>query len=221
MNTSRLIGIILALVIFSLAGHRVQAQTPDEKMTPEQKQKLHYESQKQELELKARKQMLEQQQMEQEMKMKQIEIEFAERAEAMEDMRERERTRVYVRSSGENEPIYLPAMYGHGNQTQLTLRNSFRGGSDSSKGKFDVDESTGYIRCMINGKVTSGSIIIFIEYPDGTVFKKLTINSSAEISYNQSLTIKEGEEDKYIGAWGYEVHVRKAEGNYMLQVSTN
>lgn len=212
MKTLRTPGIIIALVIFSLTGHRAQAQS----QIPQSQ-----EQQARELELEARKQMLEQQKMQQEMKMKQMEIEFAERAEVIDDMRKREKARVYIRSSGDDEPIYFQSMYGQGNQTQLTLRNSFRGGSDSSEGEFDVDESTRYIRCLINGKVTSGEITIYVEYPDGSTFKNLTINSSAEISYTQSLTIKEGEEDKYTGTWSYKVIVEDAEGNYMLQISTN
>ena len=108
-----------------------------------------------------------------------------------------------------------------GTQTQLTLRNSFRGGSDSSKGDFDVDESVGYIRCMINGKVRSGEIYIKVEYPDGKTFKELTINSSAEISFSQSLSIKEEEKKKYVGSWNYEVKADNAEGSYTLQIQTH
>ena len=76
---------------------------------------------------------------------------------------------------------------------------------------------------MINGKVKSGEIQIIVKYPNGKEFKNLTINSAAEISYSQSLTLKEGEEskDKYIGTWNYEVKATFAEGNYMLQMMTH
>jgi len=224
MKTTRTIGIILALVIFSLAGHRAEAQSQE----PQQDQ---YEDQEKELELEARRQRLKQEQLEremnmkqkqleQEMKMKQMEIEFAERASQMVDARERERARIYVRSSGDDEPYFIP-FDSNRNQTQLTLRNTFRGGTDSSTGEFDVDETTRSIRCMINGKVNAGEIRIVVKYPNGKLFRDMTINSSAEISFNQSLTINEEEGDKYIGSWKYEVSAEKAEGNYMLQISTN
>ena len=67
----------------------------------------------------------------------------------------------------------------------------------------------------------SGEIRIKVQMPDGQVFRDMTINSSAEISFHQTLTIKEGEGDKYIGSWKYTVVAEKAEGNYMLQISTN
>jgi hypothetical protein len=115
---------------------------------------------------------------------------------------------------------YLMGSFGQGNQSQLTLRNSFNGGSDTSKGEFDVDKEVRNFRCLISGKVKSGEISIQIKYPDGKMFKDLTINSSAEISFSQSLIIKEGEENKYVGSWKYQVTGREAEGNYILQIMT-
>jgi hypothetical protein len=106
-------------------------------------------------------------------------------------------------------------------QSQLTLRNTFQGGSDTSQGTFEVEEETRRFRCMINGKVRSGTITIKISYPGGKSFKDLTINSSAEVSFSQVLNISEGKGDKYIGEWEYEVKADKAEGTYMLQISTN
>jgi hypothetical protein len=136
----------------------------------------------------------------------------------MEDMRERERSRVYIRTTGDE---VNPFIFSSGNQSQLTLRNSFNGGSDTSKGEFEVASGTRNFRCMINGKVRSGSILVRVLYPNGKVFRELTINSSAEIFYNQSLNIKEEEEDQYTGSWKYEVIADRAEGNYMLTISTN
>ncbi len=74
---------------------------------------------------------------------------------------------------------------------------------------------------MISGKVRAGEIIIKVLYPGGKVFKELTITSSAEITFTQSLTINEGSGDKYVGSWTYEVRAEKAEGNYTLAISTN
>lgn len=148
---------------------------------------------------------------------REIEIRARESARSSRSARSKESARISVRYP---DGVYVTT-YDDGNHSQLTLRNSFRGGSDTSKGEFDVESDVRHIRCMISGKVSSGEIYILIEYPGGKVFKELTINSSAEISYSQSLSIKEGQENKYVGSWKYEVKAEKAEGSYMLQIQTN
>ena len=171
-----------------------------------------------EAEMKAKKEMLEQEQ-----KMRQMEIMYSDQARAAESQaRVASRARSSYRSStGVNvEPFVVP-VFEQSNQSQLTLRNTFNNSSESSKGEFDVGEDTRHFRIMISGKVSSGEIQIFISYPDGKAFKDLTINSAAEVTFSQSLTIKEGQEAKYIGAWKYQVNPKQAEGNYMLQISTH
>jgi len=182
-------------------------------------------------EIKARKEMLDKQQQEmkeQQLKMQEMEKHYRDQAIEFERQhrelgRENESIRVVKPGSGTYrypDGQYLMGSYGQGNQSQLTLRNSFNGGSDTSKGEFDVDKEVRNFRCLISGKVKSGEISIQIKYPDGKMFKDLTINSSAEISFSQSLTIKEGEENKYAGSWKYQVTAREAEGNYILQIMT-
>ena len=208
MKTIRIFSSLLFIVMFLTAGFTLQAQQTEDELAKEKQLQ-----EKQLQEIQARKEMLEEQQDE----MRDMERHYAEQARA----RESSRVKAFYRSSEHfDEPFVAPMLY-QGNQSQLTLRNSFRGGSDSSKGDFQVEKDTRHFRCMINGKVNSGEIFIKIQYPGGKVFKELTINSSAEISFNQSLTIKEGEEDKYLGTWKYEIKATKAEGNYMLQISTN
>jgi len=58
-------------------------------------------------------------------------------------------------------------------------------------------------------------------YPGGKVFKNLSITSSAEISFSQSLSISEEDQKKYVGSWTYEVTADKAEGSYNLSFMTN
>jgi hypothetical protein len=179
--------------------------------------------------MKARKEMLEKQHMEQkeqEALMRKYEIQFSEQSDEIEEgaraaAREASRARVYVRSSGDEPSAYFFSTDDSRSQSQLTLRNSFSGGSDSSKGEFDVESDTRQFRCMISGKVRSGEIIIKLMYPGGKVFKELTINSSAEVTYSQTLSIKEDAQEKYVGSWTYEVKAEKAEGNYTLSISTN
>ncbi|MEZ5069387.1 MAG: hypothetical protein R2751_00085 [Bacteroidales bacterium] len=107
------------------------------------------------------------------------------------------------------------------NSSQLILRNTFKGGTDTSEGEFEVEDGTQRFRCMINGRVRSGEITIRVKYPNGKVFKELTITSSAEVTFNQSNTIGDEQKDKYTGTWSYSVKADKADGNYMLQISTN
>jgi hypothetical protein len=60
-----------------------------------------------------------------------------------------------------------------------------------------------------------------VEYPDGKPFKELTINSSADINFSQSISIEEDKADKYVGSWTYVIKADEAEGSYMLQIMTN
>ncbi len=194
--------ILLALLVMLMTGFNLQAQNVSSQEAEKKAQ--------QEKEMQMKKQQLELEQ-----KTADLRRVYAEQA------RSSSRARSSYRSSGSNDktPYYIP-LYGQENQSQLTLRNSFRGGSDTSSGEFDVDESTRHIRCTINGKVRSGKISIKVLYPGGKVFKDLTITSSAEISFSQSLTIKEEAKKKYIGAWKYEVKAEEAEGSYMLSIMT-
>lgn len=107
------------------------------------------------------------------------------------------------------------------NQTRLTLRNTFNGGSESTTGNFDVEADSRYFKCTISGKVREGEINITLYYPGGKVFKEFTIDSSAEITFSQSISFQEGNSDKYIGSWEYEIEAKEAIGHYSLSVSNN
>lgn len=172
-----------------------------------------------EQEMQEKKKMLEEQQEQ----MRQWEVQFREQQKDLEE-RARDAARVRARSSA---PYVLPdgefyfAAPNRGSQSQLTLRKNFEGTTNVSKGNFEVDENIRQLRCMINGSVDVGEIAIAIEYPDGKLFKELVINSSADINYSQSISIKEDEAKKYVGSWSYTIKANKAEGHYMLQISTN
>ena len=217
MKTIKLFSAVL-LGLFLLGGSSLYAQDKEADRKAAQ-----------EKEMQAKKEMLDKQHKElkhQEEMMRIHEIEFAEQsaimeARARESAREASRAKVYVTSTGDEGHSYFFGPAERGSQSQLTLRNSFNGGSDSSMGEFDVDTDTRQFRCMISGKVRAGEIIIRVLYPGGKVFKELTITTSAEITFSQSLTINEGSGDKYVGSWTYEVRAEKAEGNYTLSISTN
>lgn len=199
----RILPITLSLL---LLGTVAMAQTLEEKKAMEAEKKAKQEQIEQQ-----RKQMKEQQ-------LKTIELEKAHEAQS----RAREAARVYSRSSGfADEPSYFIYSGGQENHSQLTIRNSFKGETDASDGEFDVDESTTHIRCTINGKANSGKINIKVLYPGGKVFKDLSITSSAQISFSQSLSIKEEEKKKYVGSWSYKITADKAEGSYTLSFMTH
>ena len=203
----RILPISLSLL---LLGTVAMAQTTEEKKAMEAEKK----AKQGQIEMQ-RKQMKEQQ-------LKTIELEKAYAEQARSSSRAREAARVYSRSSGfGDEHSYFIYSGGQENQSQLTLRNTFKGESDTSDGTFDVDESTSHLRCMINGKARSGKINIKIKLPNGDIFKDLSITSSAEISFTQSLSIEEGKKKKYVGPWTYKVTADKAEGSYSLSIMTH
>jgi hypothetical protein len=210
MKTFTLFRIFSISLVLFLLGTAVNAQTKEEKAAMEAEMK----AKQAQIELQ-RKQMKEQQQ-------KTRELERLYREEAREASRARSTSRVFVPGTGiGDEPSYYIWSGGQENQSQLTIRNSFDGDTDTAEGEFDVDESTKHIRCTINGKANSGKINIKVLYPGGKVFKDLSITSSAQISFSQSLSIKEEEKKKYIGSWSYIITADKAEGSYTLSFMTH
>ena len=205
------------IFIFLLIGALMMAQSKEQDQKAEEQAAM-------EAELKAKKEMLEQQEQE----MKQLEFLYQDQSRSRErsarsSARSSSASRAYVVSSGDHSDYFVHSGFNQSTQTQLTLRNSFDGTSNSSKGQFEVDENTRHFRVMINGKVKSGEIRIIVDYPNGDTFKDLVINSAAEITFSQSVSISEEDQDpdKYIGDWNYKVIAEDAKGNYMLQIQTH
>jgi hypothetical protein len=215
MKNNRSFRFITALFLMLMTGLMVQAQNAPSQEA-QKKEKAEQEIKMKEMEMQLKKQHLEQEQ-----KMVEVERKYARQLERTSE-RDKERAIVYSRSSGINdEGSYFIQSYGQENQSQLTLRNSFSGETLSSDGEFEVDENTSKIRFTVNGKVRHGEINIKVLYPGGKVFKDLNINSSAQITFSQSLTIKEEEKKKYVGVWKYEVNTKTAEGSYMMSIQTH
>ena len=199
------------MFIFILVGSTAIAQQSNTDAEKAQK----------ETELKAKQELLElQRQQMKDQQAKTLELERAFAEQARESDRVRSTARVYSTGIAGDAPYFFVSG-DQDNQSSLTLRNSFNGTSDTSKGEFDVGESTRHIRCTINGKVRSGEITVKVLYPGGKVFKNLSITSSAEISFSQSLSISEEDQKKYVGSWTYEVTANKAEGSYNLSFMTH
>ena len=104
--------------------------------------------------------------------------------------------------------------------SQLSLSKSFDGKSSDNEGTFNVDKSVRHISLQLSGSVKEGAIEIIITLPDGDELKEITIDTSADIQFTQSIKISE-EEDKYYGQWEYSVESDEAVGYYRLSIRTN
>jgi len=220
MKTHTKLRILSSLAVLLVTGFMLQAQNQP---SQESQEKAEYEKQMQEkeMQLKQMEMQIRKQQLEQEKKMKELERVYEERARASERSSGRARSFVYTTPGGSEEgPIFIQS-WGQDSQSQLTLRNTFNGETISSDGEFDVEESASHIKFTANGKVRQGEISIKVFYPNGKVFKDFTINSSAQITYSQSMNIKEEEKKKFVGTWKYEVKTKSAEGSYMLSIVTH
>ena len=184
MKNKNILRSVTILLLLLMTGLVLQAQTQASK---ESQAKAEYEKQMREkdLQMKELEVQLKKQQMEWEMQMKKQQMEQEKNAAALERAHEvqvrssgnaRERSFVYTIPDGSDEGAYFIQSFGQESQSQLTLRNTFNGETISSDGEFDVDENTSHIRFTANGKVRQGEISIRVLYPDGKVFKALTIN---------------------------------------------
>ncbi|MBE9516983.1 MAG: hypothetical protein IMY68_00395, partial [Bacteroidetes bacterium] len=120
MKTQTIFRMLSLSLLFVLLGSVAKAQTKEEKKAKDAEMKAKQEQ----IEIQ-RKQMKEQQ-------LKTIELEHAYADQAREASRARSSARVYSRSSGYDEPSYFIYSGGQENQSQLTIRNSFDGETDSA-----------------------------------------------------------------------------------------
>lgn len=103
--------------------------------------------------------------------------------------------------------------------SQLSLSKSFDGQSIENSGSFVVDESVRHISFRLSGSVKEGEIEIVIALPDGDELKDITIDSSADIEFTQSIKISE-DDNRYYGEWEYSVGADEAKGHYRLSIQT-
>ena len=220
MKTHTKLRLLSFLALMVVTGFMLQAQTQS---SQESQAKAEYEKQMQEkeMQLKQMEMQMKKQQLEQQKKMQELERVYETRARESERSSGRARSYVYATPGGSDEGPFFIQSWGQDSQSQLTLRNTFNGETVSSDGEFDVDENTSHIRLTANGKVRQGEISIKVFYPNGKEFKDFTINSSAQITYSQSMNIKEEEKKKFVGTWKYEVKTKTAEGSYMLSIVTH
>ena len=103
--------------------------------------------------------------------------------------------------------------------SKLTLSKKFSGQSADKSGTFSIDEGSEKIRISISGRVEVGKITLALFLPDKKELTKLTIDDSADVSWSQSINIKEGDK-KYFGDWSFTVKAESVEGSYHLSIST-
>lgn len=103
--------------------------------------------------------------------------------------------------------------------SQLSLKKSFKGESLETVKKFSVTENSKMLKVDLVGKVESGSIMVTITKPDGSKFKSIEIDSSSDVNFEQTLSLKKSSAD-WIGDWQIKVKTRKANGDYRLNIVT-
>ena len=149
------------------------------------------------------------------------------RESARESAREASRpSRVYVTpdiefsefSYGDNSYFYSTGSSGEKN-SKLSLSKRYSGQSTDKTGTFQIEEGVSKIRLQISGSVAVGKISLELYLPGKKELKKLTIDDSADISWSQSINIKEGD-TKYFGEWTYVIKAVSVEGKYNMSIST-
>ncbi len=119
-------------------------------------------------------------------------------------------------SVGDN---YFMVSSSGSSSSQLSLSKKFDGDSNENEGSFDVDDNVRHISLSFSGSVEEGAIEIVIILPDGDELKDITIDTSADITFTQTIKIAE-DEDKYYGEWTYSVEADEAIGYYRLSINT-
>jgi len=104
--------------------------------------------------------------------------------------------------------------------SQLSLSKRFDGETTENEGTYEVEEGVRHISLSLSGSVKEGKIIISVKLPDGELFKKMTIDNSADIQFSQMISTNK-DETKYSGKWTYEIEAVKAVGSYRLTIQTN
>jgi len=102
--------------------------------------------------------------------------------------------------------------------SQLSLSKMFDSESVSKVGNFTVEEHYNMLKIGIEGSVKEGSINIILKKPDGSEFKDLTIDNSADIRWTKLFSEYK---EEYVGKWTYEIKAVSALGRYNLSITTH
>jgi len=135
--------------------------------------------------------------------------------EASTVVRARESARAEAREHA-SQYIYT---YGQERSSRLSLSKHFENESTEKSGEFKVETEVQRMKINIEGHVQSGTIKVTLVLPGGEVYKDLTMDDSADLSWSTSFTIDEGVK-KYHGSWTYKIKASSAEGMYNLSITT-
>ncbi len=115
-------------------------------------------------------------------------------------------------------PPAPPAIfYGSEKSFKLSLRKKFNGESITKKTNFTVEKDQKRLKLNITGSLKEGELDIKFTLPSGKLFKKITIDPSADITWSQSFKIEE--DNKYIGQWNVEINAKKPHGVYTVDIT--
>ena len=131
--------------------------------------------------------------------------------------RERARARAIV--APRDDFVWVTGWGSGEHNSRLMLSKRYNGQSVDKQGTFEVEDKITKLKLSIEGQVNSGSITVALILPDGKPYKSLTMDDSADISWSESLNIKEGE-NKYYGTWKYRISTKVADGSYNLSINS-
>jgi hypothetical protein len=84
--------------------------------------------------------------------------------------------------------------------------------------KFSISGDFTELRISIDGKVSSGKIIITLIKPDTKKLKTIEIDAVSDVSYSQEFALDKMPE--YIGDWQIKIQAENAEGRYNVSINS-
>jgi len=107
-----------------------------------------------------------------------------------------------------------------GKSTRLILKKYFENESISKVSEFEVEKDQQRFKVSISGMCKSGMIHITVLKPSQKVYKEMTIDSSADVEWSQSVRFTD-EDNDYIGKWIIQVVAKDALGSYNVTLSAD
>jgi hypothetical protein len=107
-----------------------------------------------------------------------------------------------------------------GKSTRLILKKYFETESVSKESEFEVEKDQRRFKVTITGWCKSGEIHVTILRPSKKVYKAITIDTSAEVEWSQSVRFTDEDTD-YVGEWIIQIVAKEADGSYNVVLSAD
>ena len=107
-----------------------------------------------------------------------------------------------------------------GKSTRLILKKYFENESISKVSEFEMEKDHRRFKVSIGGWCKSGESHVTVLRPSQKVYKEITIDSSADVEWSQSVRFTEEDKD-YMGKWIIQVVAKEAEGSYNVTLSAD